>query len=327
MKRSWPYFSHAAMQSGGFQEWATKSLNEAGENFVMFTQKMNCTGNSLQIRQCLQEADVAQLVTESTEYTYPHEDSWTACRWAPVIDGVELSMHPNKLLQSGDVHPTANLILGTNADEGADFIGYNKTGFLPRSLPVNLTKAGFVKWATAQFGGAATAKLLALFPVPSDAYPTYWTAAQRVVGLYMMTCPNRRFAKYHAETRQTNSTFVYYFAELPGTIPTRRGVFHGADIRFVFFNVVRLLYLIATGACLSPPRICFFFSDIGVSDRVGRKGFEFGNESVLDQPRSEWGSESTSTRATSPTGLAGGRARNTQCVCRPFGSFRYLHCL
>lgn len=100
MKRSWPYFSHAAMQSGGFQEWATKSLNEAGENFVMFTQKMNCTGNSLQIRQCLQEADVAQLVTESTEYTYPHEDSWTACRWAPVIDGVELSMHPNKLLQS-----------------------------------------------------------------------------------------------------------------------------------------------------------------------------------------------------------------------------------
>eukprot|EP00035_Acanthoeca_spectabilis_P014426 m.275847 g.275847 ORF g.275847 m.275847 type:complete len:320 (+) comp16137_c0_seq25:1022-1981(+) len=240
MKRSWPYFSHAAMQSGGFQEWATKSLNEAGENFVMFTQKMNCTGNSLQIRQCLQEADVAQLVTESTEYTYPHEDSWTACRWAPVIDGVELSMHPNKLLQSGDVHPTANLILGTNADEGADFIGYNKTGFLPRSLPVNLTKAGFVKWATAQFGGAATAKLLALFPVPSDAYPTYWTAAQRVVGLYMMTCPNRRFAKYHAETRQTNSTFVYYFAELPGTIPTRRGVFHGADIRFVFFNVVYL---------------------------------------------------------------------------------------
>eukprot|EP00038_Savillea_parva_P025436 m.47670 g.47670 ORF g.47670 m.47670 type:complete len:558 (+) comp6917_c0_seq1:36-1709(+) len=241
MNKSWPYFAHAAMQSGGFQDWAAKTLDDAAQNFEMFVDKMNCTsGSAAQVKQCLQNASVASVVLQSTSYVYPSEDSWTNCRWAPVIDNVELSDHPNVLLQRGDVHPTAHLILGTNEDEGTSFIGYNKTGTLPVSLPYNLTKDGFVTWSTAQWGAAASSMLLQLFPVPSTEYPSYWKAAQRVVGLYMMTCPNRRFARLHAATREDNSTYVYFFAELPGKMPTRDGVFHGADIRFVFFNVVFL---------------------------------------------------------------------------------------
>jgi hypothetical protein len=147
---------------------------------------------------------------------------------------------------------------------------YNKTGTLPYTLPYNLTKTGFVAWATSQWGDVAASTLLSLFPVPSKTFPTYWKvsscvvpshsatdarspcgksipsispilidqAAERVVGLYMMTCPNRQYAQYHTATRPANSTFVYYFDELPGNVPTKEGVFHGADIRFVFFNVV-----------------------------------------------------------------------------------------
>jgi carboxylesterase type B len=241
MKRSWPYFTHAAMQSGGFQEWAAKSEEHAEANAETFFKNVGCSSahGSAELRRCLEEASDTAVIAAASSGEYPHEDSWSACRWAPVIDGVELSDHPNKLLERGAVHPTAHLIMGTNQDEGTDFIGYTKTGFLDPPLPSNLTEAEFRKWASVQFGEAVVDKVVALYPVPR-AHPTYWVAAQNVVGDYMMACPNRRFARHHALTRPGNTTYVYWFAELPGTIPKKRGVFHGADIRFVFFNVVYL---------------------------------------------------------------------------------------
>jgi len=185
MKKSWPYFRNAAMQSGGFQEWVTKSVAQAGSNFEAFAARMGCTGTEAVVRDCLVAAPVKKIVDVSTDGVYPHDDSWTACRWAPTIDGVELDAHPMVILKDGKVHPNASLILGTNADEGTDFIGYNKTGSLLHDLPHNLSKASFGKWAEKIWGAEAPASLEALYPVPQQ-YPGYWDAAQRVVGDYMM---------------------------------------------------------------------------------------------------------------------------------------------
>jgi carboxylesterase type B len=76
-------------------------------------------------------------------------------------------------------------------------------------------------------------------------YANYFNATQKIVGDYMMTCPNRRFAGWHAATGRAGdgnaSTYTYFFDEIPGAVASRRGAFHGAEIRFVFFDPTYLV--------------------------------------------------------------------------------------
>eukprot|EP00040_Diaphanoeca_grandis_P043881 m.269418 g.269418 ORF g.269418 m.269418 type:complete len:566 (-) comp83983_c0_seq1:251-1948(-) len=280
MKRSWPYFRNAAMQSGGFQMWVAKTLENAGKNFLFFVQKMNCeSADPLKIKSCLQNASTKELVEMSTDFTYPHEDSWTACRWAPTIDGVELDSHPMILLETGKTHPNASIILGTNSDEGTDFIGYNKSGSLEPPLKKSLTQAQFDSWCDSEIAKDSANALSALYPVPAQ-FETYYEAAKKIVTDWMMTCPNHKFSQWHSQFRPGN-TFVYLFDEQPGTIPTPQGVFHGAEVRFVFFDA---RYLIGWDEKILSLQMLRYWSNLAASDDVNDRGGGGRSNTALHWP-------------------------------------------
>merc|ERR1719265_2106407 len=90
----------------------------------------------------------------------------------------------------------------------------------------------------------------------------------------MMTCPNRRFARLHS-VHSPNTTFVYNFAETPGdNVSSRRtGVFHGAEILFVFFDGAELDYWDEKALAESMVRYWTNFASSGNPNyRFGPKG-------------------------------------------------------
>lgn len=242
MHKSWGLFQGAISQSGGFQRWVAKPLAEAERNYAAVTKALGC-GTGAAAVECLLGKTAADLLAQSEAVRLPSTDGWDSCQWSPVIDGVELEQHPMDLLKSGKVAPGIKMILGTNKDEGTSFLGYLKFGTDPLTPKYDMDQAEFRNWTANAFGENFSAPLLALYPVVpgaksnrTEAYRDYFTAATNVISDYMMWCPNRRFARWHAANNPgENSTYVYVFSEEPGIKHTREGVFHGAEVRFTFF--------------------------------------------------------------------------------------------
>lgn len=236
MKKSFGLFERAAMQSGGFQQWVAKSMKDAQKNYNQAALNLGCDGQDEVA--CMLGKKPWELFVGSEYSALPQLDSWDACRWAPTIDGVEMEVHPMVALANGDIAPTADgklipIILGTNKDEGTSFIGYNKIGDLPKSLPKLLSAKAFLNWATAIWGESAATKMVDIYPLTKRPSFKNWHQATLATGDYMMTCPNRMFGRLYAN-KQKESGFVYFFSEMPGNKTTDEGVFHGAEIRFVF---------------------------------------------------------------------------------------------
>ena len=73
----------------------------------------------------------------------PFGDMWERSQWAPVVDGEELTDTPLALLQAGATVADVPVIMGTNLDDGTEFISL--TSSLAGSVPYNLTKVGVVR--------------------------------------------------------------------------------------------------------------------------------------------------------------------------------------
>ena len=69
---------------------------------------------------------------------------------------------------------------------------------------------------------------------------TYYTAAETLVSDYMMWCPTRRIARW---TAPAVDAYLYFFSELPDLDDevAANGVFHGAEVRFAFFDQDQLV--------------------------------------------------------------------------------------
>ena len=148
------------------------------------------------VLRCLEAKSSDEIIKIARGTTLPHPDSWTACQWAPVIDGVELLDSPENLIKAGKVAPGIEILIGVNADEGSSFIGYNKTGTLDTPLPYNLSKAKLTEWVANSFslGDDDVDWLLQRYASNSSSSDSarYWKAAEKMVGDYMMVCPTRR---------------------------------------------------------------------------------------------------------------------------------------
>lgn len=228
MPKSWGLFDTAIMQSGGFQRWVAKPLAWAQKNFDALLKSIAC--NDVE---CLVGKSTAELLEHAEGQRLPSTDSWDGCQWSPVIDGVELKAHPYELVLKGEVVPDVPLILGSTADEGTSFIGYNRTGDDPDAPEYDMTAAEFKKWAARIFGQNVTARIEELYPVGNGQHKDHFIAAENVVSDYMMWCPVRRIARAHAASKsggRANTTFVYIFSEVPGLNDESKdheGVFHG----------------------------------------------------------------------------------------------------
>ena len=142
MHKSWGLFQGAISQSGGFQRWVTKPLAEAEKNYAAVVKALSC-GTGAAAVDCLVNKTAAELLAQSEAKRLPSTDGWDSCQWSPVIDGVELVAHPAVLASEGEVNQVP-VLLGTNADEGTEFVSH-----LSKQANASALRA----WAQEEFPG------------------------------------------------------------------------------------------------------------------------------------------------------------------------------
>ena len=148
----------------------------------------------------------------------PYEDTWDSSQWAPVVDGVELPMPPPKAIESGHVLSNVTLLLGSNADEGNEFIATTRN--MTIKMRQNLSVAEFEDWLQTNFLAqvfknniTALEQLHTLYPVaqfPNDTrafkrgplFSTPYDAAVHLLGDYWATCNQRRAAQNYHKAQQ-----------------------------------------------------------------------------------------------------------------------------
>lgn len=176
----------------------------------------------------------------------PKDDTFQTDAWAPVVDGVDLVEPIERSVARGRLAAGVDLLLGTNLDEGTEFMS------LTPPLRCNATPADLRAWARAFYGPAVGARLEALYnssslerPLPAcgpggspadvpgeQALP--YNVAMRSAGDAAIRCPTQLLAEV-----AKGKSFVYRFSVTPDFSvnfgnTTVMGAFHGAEVPFVF---------------------------------------------------------------------------------------------
>lgn len=90
---SWPYFQRAAMESGPVAPWISIPMDEASYAFSSIGSTLSCDGRSgADMVTCMQGAQWQDVIKAQEAGNY---------KWAPVVDGVELTDVPLELLNQG----------------------------------------------------------------------------------------------------------------------------------------------------------------------------------------------------------------------------------
>jgi len=193
---------------------------------------------------CLLRADA--VLMNSVTYLVPRDDTFQTDAWAPVIDGVDVREPITKSVARGDIAQGVDLLLGTNLDEGTEFMSLTP----PLSCAANAS--ALAAWASSFYGAAVGPHVLELYadnklrrPLPAcgpggspkdipGEQATSYNAASRSAGDAAIRCPALRLAE-----RAGGAAFVYLFAVTPNTSvnfgnTSVMGAFHGAEVPFVF---------------------------------------------------------------------------------------------
>ena len=119
MPRSRGLFASAALESGGFHNYGSKTMSHSSAVFDAVATAVGCkTAGSdttahpaapdaggaaiggrdggraadVDVMECMRAADVHELLREGTRTsTLPFNDTWDSSVWAPTVDGVELT--------------------------------------------------------------------------------------------------------------------------------------------------------------------------------------------------------------------------------------------
>lgn len=151
----------------------------------------------------------------------PAEIGPNGASWLPIVDGVNIPDQPKKLLDAGSFTKVPTL-LGSNKDEGSIFFAIG--------LTVS-DDAEYQKLMDDMFSGHG-AEIVAKYP--ASAYASRKEAAAAAVGDGLFICPTRRTARGIAKTG--TPTFMYHFTHAPKALLAGLGVFHSAEVPFIFRN-------------------------------------------------------------------------------------------
>ena len=80
---------------------------------------------------------------------FPYEDTWDSSQWAPVVDGVELVDDPPALIESGRALTNITLVVGSNADEGTEFIAWTRN--MTVGMRQNISTSDLQGWLDRNF--------------------------------------------------------------------------------------------------------------------------------------------------------------------------------
>jgi carboxylesterase type B len=261
--QSWPFYTRAAMESGPFADWVAQNLSTAELRFNALAHNAGCSGpangSKSDVVECLRGVNATALL--AAEHGLP--SGGNLCDWTPVIDGIELTAHPAVLAAAGKFNKGVPVLLGTNADEGTEFVGH-----LNKKANASDVKA----WAMNEFRGLSEAtvdQILAQYPC--SAYEKEankkssdcWWAATHLLGDAEMSCAARRSARWISGLQNsldgenasaklgasaTPGVFLYFLKYKLSAIDAIEikgdpmGVCHGSDLPLVFgFDTLLLL--------------------------------------------------------------------------------------
>jgi carboxylesterase type B len=180
-------------------------------------------------------------------------DSIFEDEWAPVVDGVELDAGIAASAASGSnwAAPDLRLIVGSNLDEGTEFLG------LTPPVACDANASAFAAWAEGEWGAALGARVPAAY-APATLEPpfvncssapgqslrsSWWMAAVRSSGDSAVRCPAMALAEAAASASYGGGAFQYAFDYAPSysvnwpaeaLVEHKVGAFHGAEVPFVF---------------------------------------------------------------------------------------------
>lgn len=276
-----PLFRAAAMESGNLATaWNSQNMSFAEYRLLRVAQNLGCVASDAPDEPLDPNVDAAVLTcmrAANSSEVYAAKrgplsvDGGSLLTWSPVEDGVELLASPRDTLAAAAAAPAGgagsaalavgfnvSLLLGTNADEGSEFIDlkYDATpeeydAYMHELMPPELADRIVAEYPAAMYNGSEDGK------VPG--HGAFWACA-RAVGDGLFTCPARRtaraFANSHAATAaarsgeedgsegEAASQWLYFFNHTLDLLDIAEpfdpddvdpmGVFHGSELPFVF---------------------------------------------------------------------------------------------
>ncbi|KAI9554499.1 hypothetical protein GHT06_019772 [Daphnia sinensis] len=157
---------------------------------------------------------------------------------APTIDGVFLPKHPKDMLKEGGFSD-AEILVGTNQDEGTYFILYDFIQYFKKDDPSVLEREKFLEIINTIFKTWSQLEREAIIFQYTD-----WDHIENgylnqkmigdVVGDYYFTCPTNYFAQKFAE--HGTNVYYYHFTQRSSTNPWGQwmGVMHADEVEYVF---------------------------------------------------------------------------------------------
>lgn len=185
----------------------------------------------------------------------------TGTQFQPVIDNITIFKDYVKQTREGRTTKVP-LLIGTNKDEGTLIVESEPTAYLADI-------AQYVKSNNLNIPWANLSVLEALYPVPSEAFPSAYNASAAIWRDAHMLCLASNLANLRTSLLH-QSVFRYRFDLVADNLNSRGariGTFHGSDIRFVM-GQWRLIVL-------SPPFVPATEEEIQVSDLLVRAWTNF----------------------------------------------------
>jgi carboxylesterase type B len=224
--RSWGLFQGAIMESSGASDWCAQPLNTSMSRWPQLAAHASCSaGTGAQQLACLRSLNYSQILN------FAHGLHSAFQEWSPVIDGVELTDDPRKLMAAGKFS-NVPVLIGANKDEGTIF----------NPAPLDLNETGFVTLVNEAFNGTnMSGPILSMYPV-SDfhehdhrASASWWALTQiftdsqvmipplhpatttttppMYLSLVQMLCPSHQAAGWMTSGGNPHA-FVYYYTHV-----------------------------------------------------------------------------------------------------------------
>ncbi|XP_015608238.1 acetylcholinesterase [Cephus cinctus] len=232
-------FNQAIMQSGSpTAPWAIISREESIVRGLRLAEAVGCPHerDSLQaVIDCLQQSDPLDLVN----------NEWGTlgiCEFpfVPVIDGSFLDETPQRSMATAS-YKKANILLGSNTEEGFYFIIYYLTELfrIDGTEDVEVSREEFIRAVTElnpyvnQIARQAIIYEYTDWIRPNDPHVNR-DALDKIVGDYQFTCNVNEFAEHYASTG--NTVYMYYYKHRSANNPWPKwtGVMHADEISYIF---------------------------------------------------------------------------------------------
>jgi len=205
-----------------------------------------CPHNGADVRgtiDCLRKLDAQDLVSKEWD-DIVHGFTGGIGVFSPVVDGSFLDEAPGAAMRSGNFKK-ANILLGSNKDEGNYFVLYSFYELFPKKEEVFINRKQFLSTIEDAYPFANKLQRKAIeyeytnWLNPDDPVSNR-VAVDRMTGDWEFTCPVVDFAHKYAETG--NNVYMYYFSERATVSPWPKwtGAMHADEIAFVFGQPLNL---------------------------------------------------------------------------------------